>query len=58
MFEFIEDIQKHFEEWYPKEGCGVLGVNKGKLAWFPCNNVATNEEDFIIDSKQSLYPNS
>ena len=54
MFEFIEEIENHFEEWYPKEGCGVLGVTKGKLCWFPCNNVATNEDDFIIDSKQYI----
>lgn len=54
MIPFYEEIEKHFEEWYPKEGCGLLAVVKGELQWFPCDNVATDEEDFIIDSKQYI----
>jgi len=54
MIQFLEQIQKHFEEWYPKEGCGVLGVVKGDLQWFPCDNIAEGEEDFVIDSQQYL----
>lgn len=54
MIEFLEEIEDHFSKWYPKEGCGVLGVVKGKLQWFPCDNVAPEEEDFIIDSKQYI----
>ena len=54
MIEFLEEIEEHFSKWYPKEGCGVLGVVKGKLKWFPCDNVAPEEEDFIIDSKQYI----
>ena len=54
MIEFLEEIEEHFSKWYPKEGCGVLGVTKGKLKWFPCDNVAPEEEDFIIDSKQYI----
>lgn len=51
---FLEDIYEHFDSEYPKEGCGVLGVVKGKLQWFPCNNVANEEDEFIIDSQQYL----
>ena len=54
MIEFLEEIEEHFSKWYPKEGCGVLGVTKGKLKWFPCDNVAPEEEDFIIDSRQYI----
>ena len=46
-------MQKHFEEWYPKEGCGVLVVIKGDLKWFPCDNVATNEDDFVIENAKA-----
>ena len=52
--EHLEEIEKHFSDWYPAEGCGVLAVQKGKVKWFPCTNVAFNEEDFIIDSKEYL----
>lgn len=54
MIEFLGEIEEHFSKWYPKEGCGVLGVIKGKLKWFPCDNVAPEEEDFIIDSRQYI----
>jgi len=54
VIEFLEEIEQHFSKWYPKEGCGVLGVIKGQLKWFPCDNVATGTEDFIIDSKQYI----
>ena len=52
--DFIEDIKQHFENEYPREGCGVLAVVKGKKKWFPCTNVAQDDEDFIIDSQEYL----
>ena len=54
MLEFLDEIEKHFEDYYPKEGCGVLAVAKGKLKWFPCTNIAEDNEDFIIDSKEYI----
>lgn len=48
----IEDILNHFEAEYPREGCGVLGISKGKLHWIPCKNIAESEEDFILDSEE------
>lgn len=48
----IEEIQKHFDKWYPKEACGIVGIVKGKKKWFPCDNLAEDEEDFILDPKQ------
>jgi len=50
----LAEIEKHFEKEYPREGCGVLGIVQGKLEWFPCNNVAEDDEDFVLDSKQYL----
>ena len=50
----VEEIEEHFEKWYPKEGCGVLAAVKGETKWFPCDNVAEGENDFVIDSKQYI----
>lgn len=46
----IEDIQKHFETEYPKEACGLIGVVKGKKRYYPCENVAEGNDDFIMSS--------
>jgi proteasome lid subunit RPN8/RPN11 len=54
MIQFLEEIQEQFKKYYPREGCGVLAVSKGELKWFPCDNVATDQDDFIIDSRQYL----
>lgn len=52
--QFLEEMQEHFKEEYPREGCGILSVVKGKKKWFPCTNLAENEEDFILDSQEFL----
>ena len=46
----IEDIQKHFEAEYPREACGIIGVVKGKKKYYPCENVAEDDNDFIMSS--------
>lgn len=51
---FIEDIQKHFQQEYPREGCGLITVEKGKKKWIPCTNIAEAEEHFIIDVEEYL----
>ena len=50
----LQDIKDHFDREYPKEGCGVLSVVKGKKQWFPCTNIATNNDDFIMDSEEYI----
>ena len=50
----IHDIEKHFKDEYPREGCGIISVVKGKKKWFPCDNVAEDENDFVIDLKQYI----
>lgn len=52
--DFFEEIQNHFSNEYPREGCGLLCVVKGKLRWVPCTNVAEDNEDFVIDSTEFL----
>lgn len=46
----IDEIRNHFEDEYPREGCGIIGIVQGKKKWFPCKNVAENEDDFIMCS--------
>lgn len=50
----LEEIEEHFKSEYPREGCGILSVVKGKKQFFPCTNVAEDNEDFIIDSKEYI----
>jgi len=50
----LHDIQEHFKDEYPREGCGVISVVKGKKKWFPCTNIAEDGDDFIIDSQEYL----
>lgn len=47
----IDEIYEHFEKEYPREGCGVIGIVKGKKKWFPCENLAEGEDSFILSSK-------
>jgi proteasome lid subunit RPN8/RPN11 len=54
MIEFLDEIKEHFEEWYPKEACGVLGVREGKLKWFPCKNISEESDNFIFDSREYI----
>lgn len=49
---WLYSIEEHFENEYPREGCGILGVKKGKLQWIPCENKAKGEEEFIICSRE------
>tara|TARA_Y100001949_G_C15981430_1_gene328548 strand:+ start:1916 stop:2608 length:693 start_codon:yes stop_codon:yes gene_type:complete len=50
----INDILEHFKKEYPREGCGVISIVKGKKKWISCTNVAEDDDDFIIDSQEYL----
>ena len=52
--DFLYEIEPHFFKEYPREACGVLAVQKGKAKWFPCTNIAEENDDFIIDSTEYL----
>jgi len=45
----IAGIERHAEECYPKECCGVVIVEKGKRRYIPCKNIAPTGKDFWID---------
>lgn len=57
MIDFLFDIQEHFQKEYPREGCGILGIVKGKLNWYPCTNIVNDVGDFIIDSTEFMKLN-
>lgn len=46
----IDEIREHFEKEYPREGCGIIGIVKGKKCWFPCENVAEDDDSFVLSS--------
>ena len=50
----IDEIKEHFKKEYPREGCGVIGIIKGKKKWFPCENIAKDDEDFMLSSSEYL----
>lgn len=50
----IDEIREHFEREYPREGCGIIGIVKGKKKWFPCENVAEGTDSFILSSKDYI----
>lgn len=47
----IEEIKEHFDTEYPREACGIIGIVKGKKKWFPCQNVAKSDDDFVMSSE-------
>ena len=47
-------MREHFKNEYPREGCGILTVVKGKQKWIPCTNIAEEDNHFIIDTKEYL----
>jgi proteasome lid subunit RPN8/RPN11 len=51
---FFQEIEEHFSTEYPREACGILCVVKGTPKWVPCTNVAVDDEEFIIDSKEYI----
>ena len=40
-----EEIEEHFKKEYPKEGCGVIAVVKGKKSY--CYNIRSRDEKSV-----------
>ncbi len=46
----LEDVKQYVYENADIEACGLISVEKGRVRWNPCPNVAENpKHDFIID---------
>lgn len=54
LHNFLTEIEKHFEEYYPKEGCGLIGVVNGDAKWFPCKNISKTNDTFVFDSSEYM----
>ena len=44
-----KEIEQHFKECYPREGCGVVAIVKGRKRWFPLRNEAKDNDHFSIN---------
>ena len=51
---YIDAIKEHFDKEFPREGCGVLAVVKGKKKWFPVKNLSPEPDNFILDSDEYI----
>ena len=47
--ELKDIILAHAKIEFPREACGLLVICKGKEIYFPCRNLAENQNDFIMD---------
>jgi len=45
-------IKQHFEDEYPREGCGVIALHKGKRIWVKCTNIDKEQDSFTICPKE------
>lgn len=45
----LDQWVQHSREVLPRESCGVLAIVKGRERYFPCKNLAIDDDQFIID---------
>ena len=46
----LEEVKQYVYEKQDIEACGLLGIRKGRVSFFPCDNKAENpKNDFVID---------
>lgn len=47
----VDDVYKHAEEQLPRECCGVALIVKGKLKYYPCENISKTDGQFVLNPK-------
>ena len=51
----LDEIAEHMEQELPRECCGFIGTKNGITKYYPCTNIATDIEDFIIKPEEVEY---
>ncbi len=53
--EQIEEMQRHVEDCYPEEGCGILGGFSDRVAWvIPITNTLHSSTRFQMDPREQI----
>ena len=53
--EQIEEMQRHIEDCYPEEGCGILGGFADCVAWvIPITNILHSSTRFQMDPQEQI----
>jgi len=51
----IKEMQRHVEDCYPKEGCGILGGFEERVAWvIPITNMLHSTTRFQMDPREQI----
>jgi proteasome lid subunit RPN8/RPN11 len=53
--EHLEEMQRHVEDCYPEEGCGILGGFADRVAWvIPITNMLHSSTRFQMDPREQI----
>lgn len=53
--EHLEEMQRHVEDCFPEEGCGILGGFADRVAWvIPITNILHSSTRFQMDPREQI----
>ncbi len=53
--EHLEEMQRHVEDCFPEEGCGILGGFTDRVAWvIPITNILHSSTRFQMDPREQI----